>query len=91
MYKSNKVVHAINMSMLMAEVVITRKGQITIPAKIRKKLKLVEGSRVSIRLEGNRIIIEPVISIFDLAGSGSKEANPEELKEMLDRMRSEDE
>ena len=73
------------------EVVVTRKGQITIPAKIRKKLNLVEGSRVSVRLEKNKIIIEPVVTIFDLAGSGSKEADSEELKKMLDRMRSEDE
>jgi len=77
--------------MYMAEAVLSKKGQITIPAKIRKRLKLVEGSRVSIRVEGNRIIIEPVISIFDLAGSGSKEVSPEELKEMLDKMREEDE
>ena len=73
------------------EVVITKKGQITIPAEIRRRLKLVEGSRVSVKLEGNKIIIEPIISIFDLAGSGSKEVDPEELKRALDRMRSEDE
>ena len=79
------------MLVFMMEVVVTRKGQITIPAKIRKKLKIIEGSRVSVRLEKNKIIIEPVISIFDLAGSGSKEADSEELKKILDRMRSEDE
>ena len=79
------------MLVFMMEVVVTRKGQITIPAKIRKKLKLIEGSRVSVKLEKDKIIIEPVISIFDLAGSGSRETDSEELKKILDRMRSEDE
>ena len=86
-----KVVQIISMLVFMMEVVVTRKGQITIPAKIRRKLKIIEGSRVSVRVEKNKIIIEPVISIFDLAGSGSKEADTEELKKMLDRIRSEDE
>jgi len=75
----------------MVEVTITRKGQVTIPAKIRKKLKLTEGSRVNVRLEGNKIIIEPITSIFDLAGSGSKDVNPEELKEILNKMRGKNE
>lgn len=52
---------------------------------------MVEGSRVKVKLEEGRIIIEPVISIFDLAGSGANDINPEELKEILNRMRSEDE
>ncbi len=73
------------------EIVMGRRGQITIPVEIRRKLKLVEGRKLNIKLEGNRIIIEPLTSIFDLAGSGSKDLDPDELKKILDRMRSEDE
>ena len=35
--------------------VITRKGQITIPAEIRKALKLSEGDRVAISLNGEEV------------------------------------
>jgi len=73
------------------EIVMGRRGQITIPVEIRRKLKLVEGRKLNIKLEGNRIIIEPLTSIFDLASSGSKDLDPDELKKILDRMRSEDE
>ena len=72
------------------EVVVTRKGQITIPVEIRKKLGLVEGKRVVVWLEGDKIIMKPVPTIFDLGGCGSSKATPEEMKKMLDKLREED-
>jgi AbrB family looped-hinge helix DNA binding protein len=43
-----------------AVVTSTVKGQIVIPADIRKKFNIKRGSRVNVYDEGNRIIVEPL-------------------------------
>src|SRR5215210_542888 len=40
--------------------VVTRKGQITIPAPIREALGIKEGDTISVALEGNKVKLEPV-------------------------------
>ena len=72
------------------EVLVTRKGQITIPAKLRKKYRIQEGSRLKVIDTGDGILLKPSIGVIDLAGSGSKYASPEEMKRMLDELRNED-
>ncbi len=74
----------------MTEVLVTRKGQITIPVEIRRKLGIEEGSKVEVIEEGGMIIIRKSLSIFDLAGGGSNKGDVEELKKTLDQMREED-
>jgi len=44
----------------MAVVTSTVKGQIVIPAEIRKKLNINKGTRVNIYQEGDRIVVEPL-------------------------------
>ena len=44
----------------MAVVTSTVKGQIVIPAEIRKKFKLKKGSRVNVYEKGDKIIVEPL-------------------------------
>ncbi len=39
---------------------LTQKGQVTLPAKIRKELALKTGDRIAFSLEGNRIIAVPI-------------------------------
>ncbi len=39
---------------------ITSKGQVTLPAAIRKQLNLKAGDRIAFTLKDNRIIAEPV-------------------------------
>lgn len=73
-----------------AEVVVTRKGQVTIPVKIRRKFKIEENSKVQIVEEDGKIIIKKQPSIFDLAGSGAGKASVDEVKKMIDEMRAED-
>ncbi|MEM3384743.1 MAG: AbrB/MazE/SpoVT family DNA-binding domain-containing protein [Nitrososphaeria archaeon] len=72
------------------EVVVTRKGQTTIPAKLRRKYNIVEGSRLMVTDTGEGILIKPAINTADLAGSGAKYASPEEMKMLLDKLRDED-
>jgi AbrB family looped-hinge helix DNA binding protein len=74
----------------MTEVVVTRKGQVTIPVEIRRKFGIEESSKVEIVEQDGMIVIKKRPSIFDLAGSGAGKANVDELKKMLDQMRDED-
>jgi AbrB family looped-hinge helix DNA binding protein len=74
----------------MTEVVVTRKGQITIPVEIRKKFGIEENSKVEVVEQEGMIVIKKRTSIFDLAGSGAGKADVEQLKKTLDQMREED-
>jgi len=74
----------------MTEVSVTRKGQITIPADLRRKFNIGEGMKVEVVEEEGKIVIRRVVSIFDLAGSGSGNGLVSELKSGLDEMRDED-
>ena len=44
----------------MAVVTSTVKGQIVIPAEIRKKLNINKGTRVNVYQDGDRIVVEPL-------------------------------
>jgi AbrB family looped-hinge helix DNA binding protein len=74
----------------MIEIVVTRKGQITIPVEIRRKFGIEESSKVEVVEEQGMIVIKKRPSIFDLAGSGAGKGDVDELKRMLDQMREED-
>jgi len=70
------------------EVVVTRRGQTTIPIEIRKKLGITEGTILRVTLKNNEIVFHKVKSTFDLAGT-SKLSYKKAVK-LLDRMRSEE-
>ena len=67
---------------------VTSKGQITIPAHLRKKHKITANSKVEIIEENGKLVIKKLTTIFDLAGTG--DGDPDELKQMLDQMRETD-
>lgn len=69
------------------EVVVTRKGQTTIPVKLRLKYNIEEGTRLEVVETPEGILFKPKKSTVDLAGSGSRYATPEEMKKILDRIR----
>ena len=48
---------------------ITSQGQVSIPAKLRKKLELDKRKKVFITEEKGKIIMEPVKDILELGGS----------------------
>ena len=72
------------------EVVVTRKGQTTIPIGLRRKYGIMEGSRLEAIDTGEGVLFKPKLSFFDLAGSGAGKASLKEVKDLLDRMREED-
>ena len=52
------------------EVVVTKKGQTTIPARLRKKFKIEEGTRLEVVETAEGILFKPKKSFWDLIGSG---------------------
>lgn len=72
------------------DAVVTRKGQTTIPASLRSKYRIEEGTRLEFIDTKEGILIRPKKSTVDLAGSGSSYATPQEMKRLLDRLRDED-
>ncbi|MDG6921387.1 MAG: AbrB/MazE/SpoVT family DNA-binding domain-containing protein [Nitrososphaerota archaeon] len=67
---------------------MTRRGQTTIPTKVRRKLGIQEGTRLRVEAEGGRVILTKVPSLFDLAGTSK--LSRDEAFERLDRMREEE-
>jgi AbrB family looped-hinge helix DNA binding protein len=76
---------------LETEVVVTRKGQTTIPVRLRKKFKIEEGTRLEVVETDEGILLRPKKSFWDMAGAYSHIATPEEMKKQLDKLRQEDE
>ncbi len=72
------------------EVLVTRKGQTTIPVELREKYGIEEGSRLVVSDTGDGILFRKAATTAELAGSGAQFATPEEMKELLDRLRGED-
>ena len=53
----------------MAETVtVTSKGQITIPSRLRRELRIVEGERILLIREGDAIKIVPIPKLSKLTG-----------------------
>jgi AbrB family looped-hinge helix DNA binding protein len=74
-----------------AEVMVTRKGQTTIPVKLRRKYKIEEGTKLQVIDTGDGIMFKRKLTTTDLFGSGTKYATVEEMKKLLDELRAEDE
>jgi AbrB family looped-hinge helix DNA binding protein len=69
------------------EVVVTRKGQTTIPVGLRLKYNIEEGTRLEVVGTADGILFRPKKSTLDLAGSGAGFASPEEMRKALERLR----
>ncbi|MCL4519850.1 MAG: AbrB/MazE/SpoVT family DNA-binding domain-containing protein [Thaumarchaeota archaeon] len=72
------------------EVVVTRKGQTTIPARLRSKYKIRRGTKLEVVDTKKGILLKPKASLYDAAGSASSEASVAQMKKLLDKLRNED-
>jgi AbrB family looped-hinge helix DNA binding protein len=52
-------------------ITFTTKGQLVIPAPIRRKLGITDGTRATVREEGGKIIIHPVTESYVRSLRGS--------------------
>lgn len=66
-------------------VLVTRRGQTTIPNKIRKMLNIREGTRLKVEAKDDKVIFSKLPSIFDLAGTSK--LTREQVFSKLDEMR----
>lgn len=71
------------------EVVVTRKGQTTVPARLRRKYGISEGTRLEVQDTGKGILLKKAKSTLELIGSGARSASVEEMKRRLDETRAE--
>lgn len=73
----------------MEEVSVTRKGQVTIPVKYRRKYGINEGTKMLIEDAERGIFLRPIIHLEEQAGIDAGKYDTKELKKSLDRVREE--
>lgn len=73
----------------MQKIVKVRKGQVTIPAEIRKKLGIKAGDYLTVEAIDQQIVFKPIPKLEDMCGIFAGEADVAELKKELNKMREE--
>ncbi len=68
----------------MAIVRVTRNAQVTIPKEVREALGITEGDRVTVRVEGNRVVLE---RIAEDVWSDCTGFLPEDFEKVLEKLR----
>ena len=66
----------------MEKVKLSAKGQIVIPARIRKELGLSEGDRLFIERRQGEMILKPVVKLSKLRGIDKLEGASKEIEKM---------
>ncbi len=74
----------------MADYLVTRKSQVTIPKELRDKYNLGEGSMVNFEDPGGCIVMRKKIGFLDLVGSGQGKSTPEEMNRLLEDLRKQE-
>ena len=72
------------------EVLVTRKGQVTVPIALRRKYGIEEGMKMIVEDSPAGIILKVVPRLEDLVGIDAGKIDLEKTLEKLDKMRSED-
>ncbi len=62
--------------------VVNMKGQVTIPAAIRKSLQVEPGETVVVTKVADAVVIKPMPDVFSLRGSVTPRKRPEDFKAM---------
>jgi len=73
----------------MTDVVVTRRGQTTIPIELRRKYRIEEGARLEVEDTGGGIVLKKKISTLDLLGTGK--LSQRAAFKFLDKIREENE
>lgn len=72
------------------EVLVTRKGQVTVPIELRRKYGIEEGMKIIFEDSTSGIVLKVVPRFQDLIGVDAGKVDLKETIKMLDKMRSED-
>lgn len=70
------------------EVKVHRKGIIVIPAEVRRRLNIKEGSVMELEVEGDKIVLKRKMTLLDMYGA-DKEMGDSAVRE-LERLRKEE-
>ncbi|AEH44115.1 transcriptional regulator, AbrB family [Thermodesulfatator indicus DSM 15286] len=70
-------------------VTVTSKGQIVIPAPVRKKLNIQKGAKFVVSVEEDKIILEPVENVIRKGKGLLKDGGGEILKYLLEERKRE--
>ena len=70
------------------EVKVHRKGIIVIPAEVRRRLNVKEGSVMELEVEGDKIVLKRKMTLLDMYGA-DKELGDSAVKE-LEKLRKEE-
>jgi AbrB family looped-hinge helix DNA binding protein len=68
---------------------VTRKGQTTIPAKIREQLGIKEGDELAVETIDQQVIFKLIPKLEDCAGIFAGHEDVVELKKEIDKLREE--
>lgn len=71
-------------------VLVTRKGQVTIPVNHRRKFGIRQGMRVLVKETAEGILIKLITPIEDLAGIDGGKMSLHEMRKKLDDIRARD-
>ena len=63
---------------------VTTKGQLVIPARLRRRFGIRQGTRVAFSEEGGRIVVRPITREFIRTLRGSLKGERSLLKELLE-------
>jgi AbrB family looped-hinge helix DNA binding protein len=68
---------------------VTRRGQTTIPLKIRGQCGIKEGDRLLVEVTEKGILFKPIPKLLEMAGIDASYASPEQVNKMIDKLREE--
>jgi AbrB family looped-hinge helix DNA binding protein len=66
---------------------VTRRGQTTIPAELRKEFGIKEGDELIVEATERGVLFKPIRRLEDCAGIYAKYGNVEEVKKEIDKLR----
>jgi AbrB family looped-hinge helix DNA binding protein len=69
--------------------VVTTKGQLVIPARLRRRYGIKKGTRVTFLEDGGRIIVQPITHEFIRGLRGSLKEEPSALASLLESRKRE--
>lgn len=80
------------MAKMANEIVVKKNGETKIPAGIRRKFQIKEGTKLVVVETSEGILLKPKpkSSTWDLVGAYSHVATPEEVKKEIDKLREQD-
>ena len=69
--------------------VVTSKGQLVIPARLRRQLGIKKGTRVALTEDNGRLIMQPVTREFIRGLRGSLKGTPSPMDVLMEERRKE--